>query len=173
MSIVWLAISAFPTLIQPIDTDIQSSDNTHASTILRRKSTKLRCSISLTERSSSITRSYPAAATSSFICCNEITPGSYSTCAERPGNDTATSLTPSRLRSLRSTLAEQTAHIIPITGIFFFSIFPIHIYYNASRMQENLFSIAEAQLILCKGKTFFLQPSCKLTSKSIKKARPR
>ena len=44
---------------------------------------------------------------------------------------------------------------------------------NASRTQENLFSIAEAQIILCKGKTFFLQPSCKLTSKSIKKARPR
>ena len=36
-------------------------------------------------------------------------------------------------------------------------------------MQENLFSIAEAQLILCKGKTFFLHPSCKQYQKVYKK----
>ena len=36
-------------------------------------------------------------------------------------------------------------------------------------MQENFLSIAEAQLILCKGKTFFLQPSCKQYQKVYKK----
>ena len=39
---------------------------------------------------------------------------------------------------------------------------------NASRTQENLFSIAEAQIILCKGKTFFLHPSCKQYQKALK-----
>ena len=41
---------------------------------------------------------------------------------------------------------------------------------NASRTQENLFSIAEAQIILCKGKTFFLHPSCKQYQKVYKKS---
>ena len=69
----WLVISREPKSIHRIDTHITAIENNHDNTVLRFRSTYSRFSISSTDVSLSITKSYPSALISAFIFSSEIT----------------------------------------------------------------------------------------------------
>ena len=119
---IWLVVLALPISIQRIDTAITPMANSHDKAVLRFSNVKARFSISTAERPSSITRSKPMALMAAFKSANDISSGLKSINAVREGNETEAEVTPFKLLSFLSTLAEHAEHAIPITGIVFFTL---------------------------------------------------